>query len=82
MIVAKRHDHVITRNTSFFKIVENNHSHEITSSESDYDSDSITSNSAAVVVPPTMNENGNEPGLRRSTRVSVPPVRYQAGVDT
>ena len=82
MIVARRHDHVITRNTSFFKIVENDNSHEITSNESDYESDSITSNAAAVAVPPTRNENDVEPVLRRSTRMSVPPVRYPAGVNT
>ena len=76
MIVAKRDDHQITRNTSFFKVISGNQHDNINDDESDNDTISIVpretgrddANDTHITVEAV------EPVIRRSTRVSAPPM--------
>ena len=83
MIVAKRNDHTITRNTSFFKPVQANNSREKEIREDDSDDDFELLSSANDTVNNSDDEDvSEEHALRRSTRVTSAPVRYPMGVQT
>ena len=79
MITAERDNHRITRNTSFFKYIENSgRSTDYDDEESDY---SDSSELVCVDVPDNANETDVEP-LRRSVRVTGQPVWYPMDVVT
>ena len=79
MLVAKRPDHTITRNTNFFKIVNENNYEKQSDDESDVETIDLE-NQGQSDVGANDDESIAEPVLRRSTRESVPPVRYPVGV--
>ena len=79
MIVAHRQDHTITRNTSFFKIVNEHVCDNLSDDDSDYQTISIE-NRGTPEVSANDGESTAETVLRRSTRESVTPIRYPTGV--
>ena len=80
MITARRDDHEITRNSSWFKVIEENGLPR--GDDGDDDLISINEDNEPLVpeLEPPENEVDDVVELRRSTRVTGEPVRYPMDV--